>query len=284
MERQQEREGDVNLLRFDATSDRLGIGIAAPTEKLEVVGNVLISGTKTLKIIDRAEVTNYTAGGIQINGGAGTTNLVHFTDTGSNKMWVGMTKGGVFLNVAGSDDMAIRNSVGDIHFGDGTSRMTLDTSSGNLGIGTLTPSQKLDVVGNINVNDFYIDNVKHIELGGVAGTTQPFIRFFTTANAFNAVVGTNQGVSYGLGDGLNDLAIRNDLGKIFFGANGAGNNMVFNPSSGGLGIGTATPTNKLEVIGNTDSTTYSVNGTAGANFSGVVTSITVVDGIVTAVS
>ena len=58
---------------------------------------------------------------------------------------------------------------------------------------------------------------------------------------------------------------------------------------GKVGIGTAAgsevgASNQLEVNGNTDSTTYSVNGTAGANFSGAVTNITVVDGIVTAVS
>lgn len=36
--------GDVNLLRFDSTSDRIGIGTATPTEKLEVVGNGYING------------------------------------------------------------------------------------------------------------------------------------------------------------------------------------------------------------------------------------------------
>ena len=35
--------GEANLLRFDSTSDRIGIGTAAPTEKLEVVGNVKIT-------------------------------------------------------------------------------------------------------------------------------------------------------------------------------------------------------------------------------------------------
>ncbi len=62
-------------------------------------------------------------------------------------------------------------------------------------------------------------------------------------------------------------------------------------TAGQLAINT-TPSGaeKLRVNGNvistanTDSVTYSVNGKAGANFSGEVTNITVVDGIVTAVS
>ena len=54
--------------------------------------------------------------------------------------------------------------------------------------------------------------------------------------------------------------------------------------TGNVGIGTTTPSDKLEVSGNLNATRYKVNGVAGANFSGAVTNITVVDGIVTAVS
>jgi hypothetical protein len=53
---------------------------------------------------------------------------------------------------------------------------------------------------------------------------------------------------------------------------------------GNFGIGTAAPTDKLQVIGTVDATRYKVNGVAGANFTGAVTNITVVDGLVTAVS
>ena len=35
--------GEANLLRFDSTSDRIGIGTAAPTERVEIVGNVKIT-------------------------------------------------------------------------------------------------------------------------------------------------------------------------------------------------------------------------------------------------
>ena len=54
--------------------------------------------------------------------------------------------------------------------------------------------------------------------------------------------------------------------------------------NGNLGINTDTPTDKLQVVGTVNATRYKVNGVAGANFSGAVTTITVVDGLVTIVS
>jgi hypothetical protein len=51
-----------------------------------------------------------------------------------------------------------------------------------------------------------------------------------------------------------------------------------------IGIGIGVPTSKLDVAGNINGTTFSVAGAAGANFSGVITNLTVVDGIVTAAS
>jgi hypothetical protein len=38
---------DTNTLFVDAANDRVGIGTASPTEKLEVVGNIKASGTVT---------------------------------------------------------------------------------------------------------------------------------------------------------------------------------------------------------------------------------------------
>jgi hypothetical protein len=39
-----EGDGDANLFYTDATNDRIGVGIIAPTEKLDVVGNIKLSG------------------------------------------------------------------------------------------------------------------------------------------------------------------------------------------------------------------------------------------------
>ena len=95
---------------------------------------------------------------------------------------------------------------------------------------------------------------------------------------------------YGLGISVARLATEiyaaTNGGNITF---GKGNEAAFTEyarfnTSGNLGIGTTTPTDTLQVVGNVNATRYKVNGVAGANFSGAVTNITVVDGLVTAVS
>jgi hypothetical protein len=52
-----EGDTDVNLIMVDASSDRVGIGVAIPTEKLDVAGNIKASGTLTA-----SNVTGYNSG------------------------------------------------------------------------------------------------------------------------------------------------------------------------------------------------------------------------------
>jgi hypothetical protein len=97
--------GDANLLRFDSTSDRVGIGTATPTEKLEIVGNIFVqqsnyvhtSLTIQSKIANnRGNVIELTeSGGINLNNynnqlgaGVGTqdlnANFVHYNFKSAN--------------------------------------------------------------------------------------------------------------------------------------------------------------------------------------------------------
>jgi hypothetical protein len=132
-----------------------------------------------------------------------------------------------------------------------TERLRID-SSGNVGIGTASPSQKLTVTS---------DDV----LGGVlvTGSNAPAIRLndTTDGSSYSAIWAQNGGV----------LAIAADESNT-----AAGSSVQFNvdgtermriTSSGNVGIGTATPSTKLHVAG---VITHSV-GTIGSNANGTRT-------------
>ena len=202
--------GDVNLLRFDSTSDRIGIGTAAPTEKLEVVGNVKISSD--LQVAKQAFI-----------GIADTGQSVAFdfknVDAKVYALRLQDSAGGFLMNIRESGNTSF-GTTADLGARLGVSGNAYVT--GRIGIGTAAPLSKLDVEGGVAIGTAYS--------GATAAPTN---------------------------------------GAII---------------EGNVGIGTTTPSDKLEVSGNLNATRYKVNGVAGANFTGAVTNITVVDGLVTAVS
>ena len=215
---------------------------------------------------------------------------------------------------------------------------------GNVGIGTGAPTEKLEVVGSIKMNDGNQalgkvitsdangvgswDNVvggifEASNNGGVVPTTYAVdiqntlaIRGVTSVPiaTFNTstglLIGGASPSTYNLS--INTVNVnafvmqRNTVDMLKVTYNAANPTLrMYNSTSGevvniaatafaayptyfnspsNFGIGTATPTDKLQVVGTVDATRYKVGGLAGANFSGAVTNITVVDGIVTAVS
>lgn len=99
----------------------------------------------------------------------------------------------------------------------------------NVGIGTSSPSNALDILGKIKID---VDGT----YGGGYGT----IGFGGTTNGYNRVFGNN-----GTGDGL-FLASATGVG-IYFRANGGATDHMTVAPSGNVGIGTTNPTKKLVV-------------------------------------
>ena len=93
-------------------------------------------------------------------------------------------------------------------------------SSGNIGIGTNSPVNKLDVVGNINVND------------------TSFFRY----NGDTGLIGSGTGISGGTSTQLG-IRAAND---ILFATGGATERMRID-ASGRVGIGTSSPAGKLDI-------------------------------------
>jgi len=102
-------------------------------------------------------------------------------------------------------------------------------STGNVGIGTTTPDAKLNVVGNINIDnvDWATDNALRIREGGS-----------TTYGAF---------FKYGLNDILAIGTRNTDVDYPAMEISRGSMNTIFN---GNVGIGITNPSMKLEVIGN----------------------------------
>lgn len=149
-------DGDTEAMRI-IDSGNIGIGTTTPATPLEVAIGTPIAGI-------------WNGGGyLRVDGDTGIGGSVWAADgfnAGNSSSLYGYTIGsygtiaGVFWSQGfGSNEFsyagslvlqATQNSTGDIFFGTGSSTSTrmLISSSGNIGIGTITPSAKLDVEGS----------------------------------------------------------------------------------------------------------------------------------------
>ncbi|MES3005010.1 MAG: FG-GAP-like repeat-containing protein [Patescibacteria group bacterium] len=288
----------TSVLNIDTLNGRLGLGVSNPTEKLEIngvlrVGTADDSGTINLGDID--------------TGSGNYTNGIFRGDLGS-------TVGGGYLNLGAWSGIAFNTS--GAFLGSQETRMVINGSTGNVGIGTTTPWAKLSInpngiagpafaVGSSTATNFIVTNGGNVGIGttspgyklaveGTVGiknnlyinrtleTDDAKVRFFT---------GATSGWSVGYNNANNGFLVRNErLGfdnftisdhsagqQIAIGTNGttrisiegSAGNVVLNPTSGKVGVGTTTPWAKFSVdttgltdpafaIGSTASTFLSV--------------------------
>ena len=179
----------------------VGIGTTSPSEKLEVSGNILSSSTSNTFIDAKATGAN--------------AYIRAYSD--SNSVW---------LYQGGSSSYLQSQSGSTLRLGSGTSNLVITdnsgevmrTSSGNVGIGTTSPSQKLQVVSDsIVMADFTTTSTK----GGIKIAEADEGGFLST-EANRICLGSSIGVS--------------------------ANNLTYHMGTNKLGIGTASPTNKLDVL------------------------------------
>ena len=222
----------------------VGIGNTAPSEKLHVTGNALVSGTgsftgalstgSNLSVTGAAAVTGTSTftgvstfnGSVRI-GQSGTTPL-------SFGSWLG-TKISLWDNLGDSTtiygfgiqsntlQVFTPGSGNDIALGYGPSASMTETmrvkGNGNVGIGTSSPDHKLSVNGDtLTTGTAYLLDTNH---------------------SIRAISGSGVAIStYAVTDGI-----------------------ILKQSTGNVGIGTTSPSEKLEVNGTVKATTFSGNGT-----------------------
>jgi Chaperone of endosialidase len=229
------RYSTTDIIRFDALASNvivpngnLGVGTSSPSSKLTVGGNPPLSGA---------------IAGVGASGGIS----LALSDNVNSSLYVKHVSAGV--STFGTD------SGGQLAFATNgfSERMRID-ASGNVGIGTSSPSGKLDVyvsrTDGTNTNALYVsDSATGIATVGFGSR----IIGQSNAGGVKSAVAFENG-----GDGTNNQS------QLAFYTQNAANALTRQmtiSSTGNVGIGTSSPTNKLTVVGNANITSSSTNST-----------------------
>lgn len=275
----------TGTLTVDNAAGRVGIGQPNPQYELDVNGAINASGYK-LNGQDLEAALSWQRNGSTIfynQGfvGIGTANPTYDLDIAGTLNAREFRINGVELseklNTALSWKQGVRPS--DIYFNDGT-------GTGRVGIGTMSPSEQLDVSGGIRIgetnsstvfqgtmqyrnNDFIgFTNDGWVSLTGIKGSgTAGQITYWTGANSLggnNNLYWDNTNNRLGIGTNapeahLHIAGLPGDVGPFMTITNGA-SQPLFIATSQNVGIGTANPTARLQVAGVVDAQEYKVNG------------------------
>lgn len=217
----------------------VGIGTTTPSQKLTVSGKGLFeTGGST----PDSTIATYEKGITLTSGGAGNQRLV--IDVSD------VTNGGSYIQTR-------HQSTG---FPDAEYALALNPLGGNVGIGTTTPTEKLDVVGNIKTSGrVYINGTANfIDTTRNASSQANYIRFYdSSTSAVEAYVGFTSN--------NRDFKIDSANGSGTLTLNAGGGTAVHVTSSQNVGIGTTAPNAKLHVQDTSGSTSQIRMSAASSN-------------------
>lgn len=218
-------EGGLNETMRILSGGNVGIGLPDPISKLHVAGLITLNQYQGIKSVDN------------------TTNL--FIAGGSN--W---DKGGC-INLFGPNSITVGGDPGSIAFGTGigaanAERMRI-TSGGNVGIGTTTPTstggRNLHIYNNLPFSDGALAN-STVTIESVNRNAYLYINASSSGQGGVQVFNSSTSTQFG------GMLIQND-GVVRFTTGANVTETLRINSSGNVGIGTTTPSERLTVVGNT---------------------------------
>jgi hypothetical protein len=203
-----------------------------------------------------------------------------YVDTSTGYVGIGTAAPAALLDVAGSTS-TITNSSGDITINASSDQTSFANDSlkdisniyvsGTIGVGTASPSQELDVVGDIELNEYLYfgnSNSNYLRFNGsnfslsnnlLPSNDNAYTLGSDTARWKDLFLGSN---SLHIGSSTSDefvISYNADSNLLTLNANGAGDPEFTFTADGNFGIGNTSPTHKLS-IGGSSSTISNTNG------------------------
>jgi len=137
------------------TTGNVGVGTNSPTSKLNISGGGIKLAAGLGNSATRPSLNTSSIGNYEIRGVGGSPSQVDWQDDGFLRLSAG---GGTNVNTQSSIDMSGYSTVADMSNNivmrtGGTERLRIN-NTGNVGIGNSSPSEKLEVNGNVKATNF----------------------------------------------------------------------------------------------------------------------------------
>jgi len=290
-----EAEIDAFTLKYDTfasdvyTLDTAGLTLTAGTltadtitdGTLSITGGEIVLGPFVSNLNIKSEES-----GIEIRAYEDATNYAYLT-------WSKTGGYGIVGSVGGG--LRLVSATGEISFLNDNLLTTGTLGAGNTTVNTLTVNSTSTINDDMTfAAGKSIDSIHTVKFTSTGGfqSVDNANTFFTMSSTTYAFTVNNRNLLYfsypGMGPGI--LTVNINKGDNDFRVSGDNETNLFfaDASTDRVGVKTATPTTDFQVNGNTDVvgdlTAGTIQADNGADFSGAVTNITVVKGIVTAAS
>ena len=265
----------AGALALNVAGGNVGIGTNAPAARLDVAGSFECDSLKlngngaALGNILTSDASGAAIWAPPPTSSQWTTNGTHIGYQGAGNVGIGTTSPGQKLTVvadsaSGADARQILvrgatdanrqlllgyqttgdyGSIQSVHQNVAVTPLVLQPGGGNVGIGTTTPASKLDVAGMVTADDLAIVSTNYaaalVDSNNVAGTWLN-LRNATSGGRYWKMISTGSGNGEG-------------AGKLIIGSSTAASTLDVNAltiaQNGDIGLGTATPAAKLDIVG-----------------------------------